>query len=101
MLVARAQLNFVRELVARFERHHSTMQPIGLYQAQYVAIVALLRSIGHVFTNVDCSSAERKAWNRSKWQEWKRSPVFDEFIEPTRNALLKGWRRLNGLFAPT
>ena len=52
MLVARAQLNFIRDLLARFERDDSMMRPAADYQSQYVAIIALLRSVGHVFEKV-------------------------------------------------
>lgn len=89
MLVARAQLDFIRDLVARFEREDSMMHPVADYQSQYVAIIALLRSVGHVFEKVDCTDAGRRAWSKPRWSEWKREPIFHEFIEPTRNALLK------------
>jgi hypothetical protein len=50
----------------------------------------MLRSIGHVFEKVDCSDdAEKKAWAKSAWQKWKRERIFRDFIEPTRNRLLK------------
>ena len=89
MLVARAQLNFIRDLVARFERDDSMMRPVADYQSQYVAIIALLRSVGHVFEKVDCTDADRRAWSNAQWSTWKREPIFGDFIEPTRNALLK------------
>lgn len=89
MLVARAQLNFIRDLVARFERDDSMMRPVADYQSQYVAIIALLRSVGHVFEKVDCTDAGRRAWSKARWPTWKREPIFGDFIEPTRNALLK------------
>lgn len=88
-LVARAQLNFIRDLVARFERDDSTMRPIADYQSQYVAIIALLRSVGHVFEKVDCTDASRRAWTKARWPTWKQEPIFGDFIEPARNALLK------------
>ncbi|QUT04513.1 hypothetical protein KFK14_15845 [Sphingobium phenoxybenzoativorans] len=89
MLVARAQLNFVRDLVARFQRDDSMMRPVADYQSQYVAIIALLRSVGHVFEKVDCADTDRRAWSKVQWPAWKRDPIFGDFIEPTRNALLK------------
>lgn len=89
MLVARAQLNFIRDLVARFERDDSMMRPVADYQSQYVAIIALLRSVGHVFEKVDCADAGRRAWSKAQWSTWKQEPIFGDFIEPTRNALLK------------
>ena len=89
MLVARAQLDFIRELIARFERDDSMMRPVADYQSQYVAIIALLRSVGHVFEKVDCTDASRRAWSRTQWSVWKQELIFGNFIEPTRNALLK------------
>lgn len=89
MLVARAQLNFVTDLVARFERYDSMMRPVAEYQSQYIAIIALLRSIGHVFDKVDCADEPRRSWSTARWREWKQAPIFQEFIEPTRNVLLK------------
>lgn len=61
MLVARIQLNFIHDLVARFQRDDSTMRPVADYQSQYVAIIALLRSVGHVFEKVDCTDTDRRA----------------------------------------
>lgn len=89
MLVARAQLNFIRDLVARFEQDDSMMCPVADYQSQYVAIIALLRSVGHVFEKVDCTDAGQRAWSKARWAVWKLEPIFGNFIEPTRNALLK------------
>ncbi|NTH43969.1 hypothetical protein G6K98_02420 [Agrobacterium rhizogenes] len=89
MLVARAQLNFVTDLVARFERYDSMMRPVAEYQSQYIAIIALLRSVGHVFDKVDCADDQRRSWSTARWREWKQAPIFREFIEPARNVLLK------------
>jgi hypothetical protein len=89
MLVARAQLNFIADLVARFERYNSTMRPVAEYQSQYVAIIALLRSVGHVFDKVDCADPKRQLWSTAKWRAWKQDPIFKDFIEPARNVLLK------------
>jgi hypothetical protein len=92
MLVARAQLNFISELVARFGARDSNMRPIADYQSQYIAIVAMLRSVGHVFEKVDCADAKRRAWSKERWQVWKQDRIFSAFIEPERNALLKEFR---------
>lgn len=89
MLVARAQLKFIAELVARFERNENVMRPIADHQSQYIAIIALLRSVGHVFEKVDCSNTGRRDWSKERWRTWKQEPIFGDFIEPTRNALLK------------
>ncbi|MES3106790.1 hypothetical protein [Sphingomonas aurantiaca] len=92
MLVARAQLNYVKELVARFARDDGQMQPIAVRQSQYVAIVAMLRSVGHVFDKVDCADEARRRWSASRWKAWRGEPIFADFIEPNRNALLKEFR---------
>lgn len=89
MLVARAQLNFICELLARFERHNSEMGLVVDYQSQYVAINALLRSVGHVFVKVDCAEPDRHDWCITKWRNWQKEAIFQNFIEPVRNALLK------------
>jgi hypothetical protein len=89
MLVARAQLDFIEALVARFERPDNTMQPVIAFQSQYIAIITLLRSVGHVFDKVDCDAEDRRGWSRDHWARWRLAPIFREFIEPTRNELLK------------
>ena len=105
MLVARAQLDFIRELIARFERDDSMMRPVADYQSQYIAIIALLRSVGHVFEKVDCMDDGKRIWSKARWSQWKREPIFHEFIEPTRNALLKefqgGLQLRSDAFGPT
>ena len=105
MLVARAQLDFIRDLVARFAQDDSMMRPVADYQSQYVAIIALLRSVGHVFDKVDCVDAERRAWCKTRWSTWKQDPIFGTFIEPARNALLKefqgGLHLRSAAFGPT
>ncbi|MER9847697.1 hypothetical protein NKJ55_10070 [Mesorhizobium sp. M0106] len=92
MLVARAQLDFIKTLVAQFERSSNIMQPIIVFQSQYIAIITLLRSVGHVFEKVDCNTPKRKTWADAKWEEWKRAPIFETFIEPTRNDLVKQFK---------
>lgn len=92
MLVARAQLDLITTLVARFERQDNNMQPVIVFQSQYIAIITLLRSIGHVFEKVDCHTDERKSWATSQWKVWKRAPIFESFIEPKRNDLLKEFK---------
>lgn len=92
MLVARAQLDFVETLVARFERPDNTMQPLITFQSQYIAIITLLRSVGHVFDKVDCDTEDRRSWSRSHWAQWRLVPIFRDFIEPTRNDLLKQFK---------
>ena len=89
MLVARAQLNFIADLIARFAYNDGVMRPVVDYQSQYVAIIALLRSVGHVFEKVDCIALDRRNWCKAQWPSWKQEAIFREFIEPSRNALLK------------
>lgn len=61
MLVARAELDFVATLVAQFARNDDEMRPVAEYQSQYVAIIALLRSIGHAFDKIDCVAPAQQA----------------------------------------
>lgn len=68
------------------------MQPVADYQSQYIAIIALMRSVGHVFDKVDCNDTDRRNWSNTHWPTWKKKPIFKDFIEPTRNALLKEFR---------
>ncbi|WP_114911436.1 hypothetical protein [Acidibrevibacterium fodinaquatile] len=92
MLVARAQLNLIRELLARFERDDSVMRPVADHQSLYIAIIALLRSVGHVLEKVDCVEPGPRDWLRAKWPDWREEKIFKNFIEPKRNALLKEFR---------
>ncbi|MBG1231084.1 hypothetical protein [Aestuariivirga litoralis] len=92
-LVSRAQLQFVRKLVRRFEEHNNILQTAAYYQVQYIAIITMLRSIGHVFEKVDCrGNASRSRWAKTAWKDWQTVPVFTNFIEPTRNELLKEFK---------
>lgn len=104
MLVARAQLDFIRELIARFKREESVMRPVTDYQSQYIAIIALLRSVGHVFEKVDCDDVDRRRYCKERWSVWKQDPIFDDFIQPTRNSLLKefkgGLKLQDAVFGP-
>lgn len=89
MLVAREQLRFVENLIAQFSARPFAMQPLTMYQSQYVAVVAMLRSVGHVFYKVDCDNHEKKKWADAQWSGWTKEAVFHGFIEPARNKLLK------------
>jgi hypothetical protein len=92
MLLAREQLRFVQGLMRDFSADTSDLLPLTFYQAQHVAIIAMLRSIGHVFVSVDCDTPERKQWQKTTWRPWGQQPIFKEFIKPTRDALLKEFR---------
>ena len=56
VLVARSQLDFVQDLVARLEQRTTAARDVALYQAEYIAIIAMLRSVGHVFEKIDCTT---------------------------------------------
>jgi hypothetical protein len=93
MLVAREQLRFVEALIAQFGERAFAMQPMETIQARYIAIVSMLRSIGHVFRKVDCDTPAKRAWADDQWSShWNGETIFREFIEPNRNALLKEFR---------
>lgn len=92
MLVARAQLDLVEELLAEFGGPASMMQTMALRRAQHIAIVTLLRSVGHVLQKVDADTAGKKAWLDAAWQSWKNEPIFRNFIDLNRNRLLKEFR---------
>lgn len=71
MLVARAQLNFIRDLVARFERGDRVMRPLADFQSQYVAVTTLLRSVDHGSEEGDRAGTDRHAWSKARWTTWK------------------------------
>ncbi|MER8533372.1 hypothetical protein [Mesorhizobium sp. M0220] len=79
MLVARAQLDFIKTLVAQFERSSNIMQPIIVFQSQYIAIITLLRSVGHVFEKVDCNTPDRKTWAEAKWERVEKGSDLRKF----------------------
>lgn len=92
MLTARAQLDRVEELLAEFTRDDGEMRPLALYQAQHLAMLAMLRSVGHVLDKVDADTPARKKWLNESWSRWKREPIFRDFINFERNRLLKEFR---------
>jgi len=92
MLTARLQLKRVEELLAEFQRDDGMMRPLALYQTQHLAIIAMLRSVGHVLHKVDADTPARKRWLDEQWAQWKREPVFLEFIDFERNRLLKEYQ---------
>lgn len=93
MLTARTQWDFVCDLVARFEYPNRDMGHQVDYQSQYIAIVAMLRSIGHTFYKVDAKpDPARRAWADAAWKLWEQETIFSSFIEPTRNRLMKEFR---------
>jgi hypothetical protein len=92
MLTARIQLDRVEELLAEFTRNDGEMRPLALYQAQHLAMLAMLRSVGHVLDKVDADTPARKKWLDERWSHWKREAIFREFIDFARNRLLKEFR---------
>jgi hypothetical protein len=99
VLVARELLNLVEDMVHALSRSGHDAVPEAAVQAQYIAIVCMLRSVGHVLKNVDCVDAADKQFLEAKWSTWKKEKVFTDFIEPTRNVLLKEFQaglRLRG-----
>ena len=89
MLAARELLNFVSSMVDEFEQGVRVAVPEATLQAQYSAIVWMLRAVGHVLYKVDCDTPSQRAKLDDKWKIWKREPIFSNFIEPNRNDLLK------------
>jgi len=89
MLAARELLNFVSSMVDEFEQGVRVAVPEATLQAQYIAIVWMLRAVGHVLYKVDCDTPSQRAKLDDKWKIWKREPIFSNFIEPNRNDLLK------------
>ncbi|MGB7101900.1 MAG: hypothetical protein WBD95_24430 [Xanthobacteraceae bacterium] len=99
MLVAREALNLVVDMVHALSRAGDDAMSEATIQAQYIAIVAMLRSVGHVLAKVDCVDPDEKRLLEAKWPKWKKETIFAKFIEPTRNDLLKEFQarlRLRG-----
>lgn len=89
MLTARVQHNLVKELVLDFAQGGGAARPVALITAHHLAIVSLLRSIGNVLHEVDADTPARSQWLAERWPQWKVEPIYAEFINPTRNRLLK------------
>ena len=94
MLAARELYNLTGKWFEDFSRHNGAgnAAPEEAVKTQYVAIVCMMRAIGHVLQKVDCDqslSPSRNAVLRHKWRLWKQEPIFANFIEPARNRLLK------------
>lgn len=93
MLAARAPLAAARLVAQRLEDHDDDTD----FRINWVALCALLRTVGHVLDKVDGASSEthRRTILR-RWQDWKANPeqyaILWEFIEDERNAILKEYR---------
>ncbi len=59
-------------------------------RVNWIAIVTLLRAVGHVLAKIDASEDPVLAdVVKNKWNEWKTSALFAEFIEGERNTVVK------------
>jgi hypothetical protein len=67
------------------------------FRLAWVALVVLLRAVGHVLQKVDAASsaATRRAID-AKWAKWNQDPenhkIFWDFIECERNNVMKEYR---------
>ena len=60
---------------------------------RWVAVVALLRAVGHVLHKVDGpTSPSMQAAIQTAFQRWKGDGMFRDFIEHERNNVLKAYR---------
>jgi hypothetical protein len=92
MLAARELLNLVSSMVDKFEQGGRVAVPEAILQSQYIAIVCMLRAVGHVLYKTDCDEPSQRAKLDIEWRNWKREPIFSTFIEPNRNDLLKEYK---------
>jgi len=82
--------------------------PTPYWRTRWTALVALLRSVGHVLHKIDATrSAELKQAVDEAWAELKKTKpeprIFWEFIEEERNNVLKAYEvgaRLNTTMRP-
>lgn len=99
MLVARELLKLINSMVIELRDGGQVAVPEATVNAQYIAIVCMLRSVGHVLQKADCTSESEKKFLASLWPTWKSEAIFETFIEPARNDLLKEFKnrlRLRG-----
>ena len=66
------------------------------FRVHWVALVALLRAVGHVLDKVDApSSPALRGSVDERWNEWRLNRdehrIFWEFIEAERNSVLKAY----------
>jgi len=92
MLVARELWTLINSMVGEFKGWGRDAVPEATVQAQYIAIVSMLRSVGHVLQKADCVNPADKQFLDSRWAVWKNEAIFRTFIEPTRNDLLKEFK---------
>jgi hypothetical protein len=92
MLVARELLNLIASMVGEFKQWGRDAVPEATVHAQYIAIVCMLRSVGHVVQKTDCIELADKQFLENRWPHWRRERIFSAFIEPARNDLLKEFK---------
>lgn len=88
-LASRQTLERVTGLIADLGTYASDGYGENDLQARYFSIVTQLRSVGHILHKTDCSEEPLKSQLSSLWERWKSDDVFIDFIERTRNYLLK------------
>ncbi len=88
-LVARQALNLAHDLIDEFSVYNSFAQNEAILQSKYIAIVVLLRSVGHALLTTDCAEEPYKKELTDRWKNWRQEDIFKDFILPTRNALVK------------
>ncbi len=92
MLAARELLTLVMSMVGEFGQWGRDAVPEATVHAQYIAIVCMLRSVGHVAQKVDCVTPAEARFLEDRWPTWKQDEIFQTFIEPARNDLLKEFK---------
>ena len=91
-LAARELLTLITSMVGEFKKGGRDAIPEATVHAQYIAIVCMLRPVGHVLQKADCVGPGEKNFLDSQWAIWKSERIFATFIEPTRNDLLKEFK---------
>ena len=89
---ARSALADCKLALADFEASESG--PRGLQRSRWVALITLLRAVGHVLDKVDrpAASSDAKKRMNDAWQQLgsaQRPNIFHDFIEAERNDTVK------------
>ena len=72
MLVARELLTLITSMVREFKSWGRDAVPMPAVNAQYIAIVCMLRSVGHVLQKVDCIAPNEKQFLETHWLTWRQ-----------------------------
>jgi len=91
MLAAREALELTRSMIESFLTPSSNAIPERAVHAEYIAIVCMLRAIGHVLI-ADCDKAPLNVYLKARWGTWGQDPIFKTYIKPTRDDLLKEFK---------